>query len=246
MTFKLHLCLALAAMAVLMLSNCKMLSKSTNLDELTEIIEMKKGPCFGNCPVFTLTIYNNGVAAYEGERFTDRMGVYTKVLDKETFESIKTDFRLANFFQFQDAYRAQIPDLQTVTITYWENGRSKSVLGKDGRPETVVKLEENLDKIANSTGWEAKEVPGSDLPGNVIANEIIVQLSNQVKAEDWVRKYAKQDMKVVKALSPNGYYWLVSFNETIIDPKQMLQFVREDPYVINAEFNKKLESRGRG
>ncbi len=246
MTFKLHLSLATAALALLTFSNCKTLSKNTNIDELTEIIEMKKGPCFGSCAVFTLTIYNNGVASYEGERFTDRMGVYTKVLDKETFESIKTDFRLANFWQFQDAYRSQIPDLQTVTITYWEDGKSKSVVGKDGRPDAVVKLEESLDKIANSTGWEAKETPDHDLPGNVIANEIIVQLDNKIQPKDWVRRFGKQNMQLVKSLSPNGYYWLVSFDDSAIDPKQMLRFVREDPFVISAEFNKKVESRGRG
>ncbi|GJM36175.1 MAG: hypothetical protein DHS20C18_51760 [Saprospiraceae bacterium] len=246
MTFKLHLCLASAALTMLCLSNCKTFQKNTNLEELAEIIEMKKGPCFGSCPVFTLTIYNNGVASYEGERFTDRMGVYTKVLDKTTFESIVADFKLANLWQFQDAYKARIPDLATVSITYWEEDKSKTVLGKDGRPETVLKLEEKLDEIANSSGWEVKKKKEYGLSDNVIPNEIIVQLTNQVQASAWVRKYAKQEMEVIRSLSPNGYYWLVTFNESIIDPKDMLRFVQEDPYVISAEFNKKVEGRGRG
>ena len=116
-------------------------------------------------------------------------------------------------------------------------------MGKDGRPDAVMELEAMLDKIVDEEGWELKEKPASDLPDNVIPNELIVQISNTTDINVWSRKYAKQNMEVVKALSPNGHFWLVSFDDQIIPPKQMLEFVKNDPEVVSAEFNKKLDKR---
>jgi hypothetical protein len=219
--------------------SCNSFKTVTDLDEQAKLIEMSKGPCFGQCPVFTLVIYQNGIAAYKGERFTDRMGLYVKRLPENQFRQIAQEFRQANLWQYQDVYRGQIPDLQTVTITYYEENKSKSVMGKDGRPDAVLKLEEMLDEIADSQGWEQKEKPASDFPDHLIPTELIVQLVNGVDAKAWARKFAKQNMQAVRSLSPNGYYWLFSYDDSLMAPKQMIEFVRQDPDVVSVEFNRK-------
>ena len=234
---------ATISLLFLTLSTCWSTKKGANLETLEKVVEMKKGPCFGRCPVFTFTIYDNGLASYEGERFTDRLGVYIKSLSQSQFKEIKEAFQKANLWQYQDVYRGRIPDLQTVTIIYYEGEEYKSIMGKDGRPDAVMELEAMLDKIVDEEGWELKEKPASDLPDNVIPNELIVQISNTTDINVWSRKYAKQNMEVVKALSPNGHFWLVSFDDQIIPPKQMLEFVKNDPEVVSAEFNKKLHKR---
>ncbi|HRF38748.1 MAG TPA: DUF6438 domain-containing protein, partial [Saprospiraceae bacterium] len=104
-------------------------------DKLAPVIEMSKGACFGRCPVFTLTIYSNGVAAYKGERHTDKMGLYLKRLPKSELESLLLAFKKADLWQYPDVYRSQFPDLPAVNITYHEAERSKSILGKETRPE---------------------------------------------------------------------------------------------------------------
>ena len=228
---------------VLTVSTCWSTKTGTNLESLTKVIEMKKGPCFGRCPVFTLTIYDNGLASYEGERFTDRLGIYIKSLSSSQFNKIKEAFVDANIWQYKEVYRGRIPDLQTVTIIYHEGNESKSVMGKDGRPDVIMELEALLDDIVNEEGWELKEKPESDLPDNVIPHELIVQVDSNIDINAWARKYTKQSMQVVKSLSPNGYFWLVSFDDQVIPPKQMLEFVRNDSDVISAEFNKKLDRR---
>jgi hypothetical protein len=232
-----------ALFIVITASTCWSTKKGVNLDTLTKIAEMEKGPCFGRCPVFTLTIYDNGIASYEGERFTDRLGVYVKTISPTQLKELKDAFVKANVWRFKDVYRGQIPDLQTVTITYYEGDESKSVMGKDGRPDEIMELEEMLDEIVNEEGWELKEKPESDLPDNVIPNELIVQINNNTDINAWARQYAKQNMRVIRPLSPNGFFWLVSFDDQMIPPKQMLEFVKNDPDVISAEFNKNLDER---
>lgn len=238
------LTIIIAALSVVFTaSTCWSTKTSTNLESLTKIIEMKKGPCFGRCPVFTLSIYDNGLASYEGERFTDRLGVYIKPLSSNQFKQIKDAFVDANIWQYNDVYRGRIPDLQTVTIIYNEGNDSKSVMGKDGRPDVIMELEAMLDDVVNEEGWELKEKPESDLPDNVVPYELIVQIDSGIDINAWARKYSKQSMQVVKSLSPNGYFWLVSFDDQVIPPRQMLEFVRNDSDVVSAEFNKKLDRR---
>ena len=217
--------------------------KNTNLNELKKVVEMSKGPCFGQCPVFTLTVYDNGIAAYKGERFTDKKGLYIRDIGKPALEKLKSTLTGADLWKYPDAFKSQIPDLATVTLHYYEGDRTKTIIGKDGRPDDVMKIEEMLDDLANTGEWEQKEKPGSDLPAGTIGNELIVQLDGNIDGNAWVRQYAKQEMRVLKKLDIPGNFWLFFFNEDIIPPNEMLKWVRQDPDVHSAEFNKTLNSR---
>lgn len=228
---------------VLMAATCRPFQED-DITKMTKQVEMSKSPCFGSCPVFTLTIYEGGMASYEGKRFTDRMGLHTKRLSDDQYWEIVDAFEEANVWRFQNAYKAQIPDLPTVTITYHKDGNSKQIKGKDGRPAKVMELEQLLDGIANSGGWEQQGSSGNfGMPEEVIANEIIVNLSSEVDPNVWIIQFAKQEMRVKNRISPNSPYWVFIYNPNIMAPEEMIGFVRRDPYVIGAEFNRRVEGR---
>lgn len=222
---------------------CDTYPKNTPVENLTEVITMSKGPCFGTCPVFTLTIYNNAMATFQGERFTDKQGLYTMDIGREKLRQLVAAFREANLWQYPDAFKSQIPDLQSVTITFTNEGKTKSIIGKDGRPEALLQLEEMLDDIANAANWTLKEAPDFGLPEGTIANELLVQLKPRTDGSQWVQRYAKQGMKLVKRVSPGGDYYLVSFDTAAVEPNQMLGWVQEDELVVTAEFNKQVTGR---
>ncbi|MEO0875077.1 MAG: DUF6438 domain-containing protein, partial [Bacteroidota bacterium] len=122
----LQLLILVAATFILLAATCRPLS-TKDLDSLEPRIEMFKGPCFGSCPVYKLKIYEGGVAAYEGQRFTNRIGLHTKLLDQNTYRDLINAFEESNFWSYQNIYKAQIPDLPTVTLTYHKDGETKSV-----------------------------------------------------------------------------------------------------------------------
>jgi hypothetical protein len=215
-------------------------SANMTLNPADKIIEMTKGPCYGRCPVFTLTIYKNGIASYKGERYTDRLGTYVKKLDKAALESIIGEFKRANMWQFRDTYRGRIPDMQSVSIMYAEGGKKKTVTGKEIRPNAVKWLESQLDQIANSDeGWILKEAPSDNISDDLIPNELIVELDEEVDPEEWAKKYIQADMLFEKQLAESGY-WIFSFDDALITPEEMLEQVRQDEQVISAEFNKEI------
>lgn len=215
-------------------------SANMTLNPADKVIEMTKGPCYGNCPVFTFTIYKNGIASYKGERNTDRLGLYVKKLEKGDMERIMAEFKRANMWQFRDTYRGRIPDMQSVTITYVEGTKKKTVTGKEIRPNAIKWLEAQLDQIANNNeGWILKEAPAETAPDYLIPNELIVELNEGVDPEEWAKKYIHSDMLFEKQLADSGY-WIFSFDDSLIIPEEMLEQVRMDEEVISAEFNKSI------
>ncbi|MEM1325211.1 MAG: DUF6438 domain-containing protein [Bacteroidota bacterium] len=213
--------------------------KEVDLNQLDKLVEMSKGPCYGRCPVYTLTVYENGVMTYEGLRFTDREGVYIKKMADVDLKAMKTMLRDANLQQFRDAYRATLADLQSVSISYYGNNTIKTIVGKDGRPEAVMNIQGELEKLADAEGWELKTRTKEGLPDYIVENELRVTLYDGVDARAWARKYRKQGMQVVEIMSERNNSWLMEFNATKNDPEEVLAIVQADLEVSNAEFNRK-------
>lgn len=224
---------------LLSLTACKPSFDHMNLRDTTVVASMEKGPCYGRCPVFTLSIYENGIVAYEGKRFTDREGTFYRKLDKKELASLREKFRQADFFSFNRVYPSRIPDMATVSISYKEGGKSATVMGKEGRPEAVMELENYLDKIANTGEWVAR----TRTEKNESINEIIVQLKEEVNIPTWMEKYRELEVDPFRKLTPNANNWLIRFNTEKISAEEMLKLLHLDEDVISAELNLNLESR---
>ncbi|MCO6487962.1 MAG: hypothetical protein J5I98_06065 [Phaeodactylibacter sp.] len=218
-------------------------SAGMSLSSMDKVIEMTKGPCYGRCPVFTLTIYEKGIVSYKGERYTDRLGTYVKKLEKDEMERLLREFKNANLWQYKDAYRGRIPDMQSVSITFYEGSRKKTVTGKEIRPNSVKWLESLLDQVAQSnTGWIQKEAPDDNVPDYLIPNELVVELAEGIDPEEWAKSYVQADMLVEKRLNDTEY-WIFSFDDGLVTPDVMIEQVRMDKDVVSAEFNKQLYNK---
>ncbi len=122
------------------------------------VFKIKKGGCFGTCPVYTLRIYKNAYAALVSEKNLPHTGTLGKQLTKETYSELKNAFEENKFMSFDDAYESNIPDLPLIKISYSKNGTVKTVSGKRERPPAIHKLQFLLENIAeNSEGWTVIE-----------------------------------------------------------------------------------------
>ena len=227
--------------SIAFLISCKAVPSLAEMENLPKVIELEKAPCFGDCSVYTLTIYENGLMQYKGDENTDKEGVFVKNMPQNDLRKLVKAFRDADFFSFQSAYRSNIPDLQTITITFNDNGRNKVVTGKDNRPEALMELQSMLEEIADSEDWKYKEGRGGD--DETFSTEIIVNLVRGVNTEDWLDKYKAQNVRIKEALSPTGNYIVITFDPEIITPEDMLSRIRNDEEVIGAEFNREVYNR---
>ena len=99
---KVYSVLILALCSIFVIS-CKTNEAFSEMKKEDILISMKKGACFGSCPVYTLSIYDGGYAHFEGKNYTDKNGSWLRELDKKTYKSLIEAFDNSNFIGFDDA-----------------------------------------------------------------------------------------------------------------------------------------------
>ncbi|MDD4236901.1 MAG: DUF6438 domain-containing protein [Bacteroidales bacterium] len=121
-------------------------------------LTLEKTSCRGQCPVFSLSIFENGLVQYTGSKNVDKIGKYEKTLSKTEIKNLKKTFAKSDFFSFENEYTGKITDLPSTYISYTHNGQTKKIRDYYGAPEKLKELEEILNKIAqNKDGWKKIE-----------------------------------------------------------------------------------------
>ncbi len=105
-------------------------------------------------PAYSLQIFDNGKAIFEGKNHTDKIGKYEMKISKAKLRILKKAFDKSNFFSFKDEYTSMVTDLQTTYIMYATAGKSKRIRDYVGAPEELKKLERILESVAASKDWK--------------------------------------------------------------------------------------------
>jgi hypothetical protein len=107
-------------------------------------ITLSRSVCYGFCPAYTVTITGDGQVTYVGGAYVNVMGEQHAMVSPSDVQSLLARFDAIHFDSLQDAYRAEVTDLPTYTITLERNGRRKAVEDYSGlsagMPEAVRQL----------------------------------------------------------------------------------------------------------
>ena len=137
---------------VLLVIGCKTSRQSKS--EVYPIITMERTTCFGTCPAYLFKAYPDGKVTYTGKEHVELKGEYTATISKEVLANLKNLFDKAEFFNFANVYSASVKDLPT-TFLYYDNGsQNAKVTDYYGAPESLKKLEKDIDAIINAIDWQ--------------------------------------------------------------------------------------------
>ncbi|HEY0030177.1 MAG TPA: DUF6438 domain-containing protein [Bacteroidia bacterium] len=143
---------------LLLLAPCnkdKQITSSADADIDSVVIIFQTTACFGKCPIYTLTINGESkTATFIGEKNTEKIGTYTKVVSKKELADFVEAFEKAGFNSLLDEYPGMITDFPFHYITYTYKGKTKKVKERSGAPEALLTLEKTLSDYANSEGWK--------------------------------------------------------------------------------------------
>jgi hypothetical protein len=129
-------------------------SKKTYQYPLDSRIEMSKGPCYGSCPVFKISIDGTGQATFEGTRFVKKMGPHARQLAAEETNALFQAFIDSDFWSFEDRYTAPVSDLPTTFLTFTHEGQSKKIQCYFDVPQPLLDLITQVDSVAFNGDWE--------------------------------------------------------------------------------------------
>ena len=114
------------------------------------LIELKRTPCYGSCPVYTAKINKNGKGLFEGVENVEKIGRFSFSLSQDELMEFENAFLQVDFYQLRNIYMEQVSDLPTTYITYNKDGRRKKIMDYYGAPTTLRTLENRIETLVLS------------------------------------------------------------------------------------------------
>jgi hypothetical protein len=137
-------------------------------------ITLERTPCFGTCPVYTVTIREDGTVIYNGENHVTVTGEQTSSIQPESAAALFAAFEDAGYFDWDEAYDTQtVTDLPTIITSVTRNGETHQITryaGDQSAPLALAFLEYMVDELAYTQQWTgatpdlASISNGTDLP----------------------------------------------------------------------------------
>lgn len=121
--------------------------------------QLRRTPCFGTCPVYAITVLEDGRATYSGGRFAPRQGEYTGKVGAETMEKLWSLAEEAGFFGLQDKYDGPVTDLPSTIMRFHGKGKDKQVVGRVGTPTSFKVLAEAAEELLAPVEWTLVKEP---------------------------------------------------------------------------------------
>ncbi|MDQ3322404.1 MAG: DUF6438 domain-containing protein, partial [Acidobacteriota bacterium] len=119
--------------------------------------------CFGECPIYDLTIQSNGKVIFEGKKYTKTIGKTESKLEKEKIKQLISEIEKANFFSLDNAYNYDsgncpvlVSDSSSITLYIKLNGKEKTI-NHDWGCWVDSPIENDSDDINNSANRKVKK-----------------------------------------------------------------------------------------
>lgn len=130
------------------------------------IIKLEMGPCYGTCPVYTLTINADGSVLFDGEKHT--VGKKEAKIAPEEVKKLLEEANAIDMLGLEDTYDTKTcpnyaTDQSTAVVSVSSGGRSKSIVhylgcagengGLGGYPPGLNEFEKRIIEVAGISKW---------------------------------------------------------------------------------------------
>ena len=127
-------------------------------------LSMTRGPCFGACPMYTVTVWGDGRVQFVGDRFVEETGDHSAVVDPARVAAL---FAYADSIGFFDMPQSITPanesacgmshtDDASAEITMVWGDRDQTVnhyFGCAKAPAELRSFEARIDEVAGTSQW---------------------------------------------------------------------------------------------
>jgi hypothetical protein len=128
-----------------------------------DYVTLERGPCFGTCPVYRVTVARSGAVTFDGRRFVADSGTSRDSIPAADADRLFRQLADAGWTGFARRYAMGEPgcgrfatDLPTVVIELSLAGVQRRVEHDHGcqdAPEVLNRLEQGIDSVAGVTRW---------------------------------------------------------------------------------------------
>lgn len=157
--------LRVLVMVLFVVSGCKSKEQTAPTPSITttETQTLQNGPqivasiertaCFGQCPIYRATFYDNGEVRYVGRRFVEMVGTFTTLISAEELAEIDAFAEKIGYHGFKDAYPTPITDFPTCITSHRKGDKVKKILNGEHAPADLIGFERMLDGLLKDRDW---------------------------------------------------------------------------------------------
>ncbi len=205
-----------------------------------KLVGLQTFPCRGFCPVYVITIYENGLLEYNGERFVEKTGPASTMLTPEELARVRLEVTKADLWKYPDDVKSQVMDAPFTTLTAWKGDRTKSVRGSIDRPKPLLDLEKLIKNTAEAHGLKVIQgVNPNAAPATL--SEVIVKLSPEENAGNWIVRFQEIKLRLVRRIADNT--WLVGYDPAQMQEKQLIELLKSTGGVLEVQANQPVKDR---
>jgi hypothetical protein len=131
------------------------------------VITLERTPCFGTCPVYTVTLSRSGTVSFTGRHHVAQAGEATATVPAERVDGLLGELEAGGYFGFADAYVMDSPacgmyatDSPTVITSATRGGETKTIRhdrGCSAAPPELSRLEQRIDEVAGTARWIGRD-----------------------------------------------------------------------------------------
>lgn len=115
-------------------------------------IKIRRTGCFGRCPIYEMTLFEDGSAAYNGKRFVNEVGNALHEFDVNRITNLFTRAEKLKFDELNPVYdNPKISDMESVFIEH--NKKVIKVRYKMDAPKELLKFITDVHRCAIDAGW---------------------------------------------------------------------------------------------
>ena len=239
--------LKMAAIASLFLISCtpkpNQLLNASNDVPVPFVLKYDRGPCFGKCPVYTFYLLADHTALVNSKaNLTDTSGWYHASPDQEGIVEILELLEPAEWWTPQLNNEPEIADLPHVSLTYLHPESVRTISIQSNTTPALENVFEKINHIVSNSMWKPTTIRPMQLTASEPTN-VIVQLKPGIDINEWMRRYENFGIQLVKRVSPNQQYYVVSKDPLRGASNDFLQYIKIDPDVVDAQWDKELQRR---
>ena len=125
--------------------------------KIDTLISMYFGPCYGKCPIYEITIFNDGTVLKNDLKYTNQPGQYLSLISKdqiielEKFISMQSPWSVTEYFPAKNDFIADFP-VRTMQLK-WKNQIKKIIINHSPSP-AIKSLEEKVLEWVGHLQWK--------------------------------------------------------------------------------------------
>lgn len=144
----------LIVVLIMVMSSCMSLQKNQILKTNSNLkLEFSRGACYGTCPIYTISVFEDRLVKYNGKRFVEQQGVFEWYMERADFKELNKLLARTELSKSIE-YNMRAIDLPLTSMTIYQATDTLRLKHKGGVPESLKQsLKEVELLLIKSANW---------------------------------------------------------------------------------------------